>query len=172
MGENLGIEGRMSVRTPMQWKSDGNAGFSTAPPQSLCRPLVEGVFGPEMVNVADQRRDPGSLLNWMERVIRRRKETPEFGWGRSVVIDGGDPAILVHRCEWEGAVALAVHNFAAKQREVRIKRPDLRLKSGLSHHLQDLLTNRKAPSLGDEVVGFDLEGYGHRWFRIESGNRP
>jgi trehalose synthase len=172
MGENLEVQGRMSVRTPMQWKSDGNAGFSTALPQSLCRPLVEGDFGPKTVNVADQRRDPDSLLNWMERVIRRRKETPEFGWGRSVVVDGGDPAILVHRCEWEGAVALAVHNFAAEKREVRIKRPDLGLKSGPSHHLQDLLTDRNVPGLEDEVVGFDLEGFGHRWFRIESADRP
>lgn len=172
MGENLEIEGRMSVRTPMQWENSGNGGFSTAPPQSLRRPLVEGDFGPETVNVADQRRDPDSLLNWMERVIRRRKETPEFGWGRSVVVDGGDAAILAHRCEWEGAVALAVHNFAAKKRQVRMSRRDLGLKSGASHHLHDLLTDRKAPGLDDEVVSFDLEGYGHRWFRIESADRP
>lgn len=71
----------------------------------------------------------------------------------------------------EGAVARTVHNLAAKKREVRNNRPDLGLSPGPSHHLQDLLTDRKASSLEDELVVFDLEAYGHRWFRIESGSR-
>ena len=81
MGENLAVPGRLSVRTPMQWADERNAGFSTATPSRLARPVVEGRFGPMAVNAADQRRDPDSLLNWMERLIRRRRECPEFGWG-------------------------------------------------------------------------------------------
>ena len=81
MGENLDIEGRMSVRTPMQWTDEENGGFSKARPSRLRRPVVEGRFGPLAVNVAAQRRDPESLLSWMERLIRRRRETPELGLG-------------------------------------------------------------------------------------------
>ena len=83
MAENLEIPGRYSVRAPMQWSGDRHGGFSTAEDaDALCRPVVaaEG-WGPERVNVAAQRRDPGSLLNWMERLIRRRRECPELGWG-------------------------------------------------------------------------------------------
>ena len=81
MGENLEIPGRLSVRTPMQWTDERNGGFSPAAPSKLPRPLPDGDFGPMGVNVADQRRDPNSTLNWFERLIRRRRETPEFGWG-------------------------------------------------------------------------------------------
>jgi glycosidase len=66
--ENLEIPGRLSVRTPMQWSADRHAGFSTAPDGArLCRQLPEN----QSVNVADQRRDPDSLLSWIERLIHR-----------------------------------------------------------------------------------------------------
>src|SRR6478735_5438822 len=78
MAENLDIEGRYAVRSPMQWSAEPNGGFSTVTdPAQLRRPLTTGRFGPDRVNVADQRRDPHSLLNWLERLIRRRRECPE-----------------------------------------------------------------------------------------------
>ena len=58
MGENLDVDGRLSVRTPMQWTDGRNAGFSSARPSRLTRPLPDGRFGPLAVNVAEQRRDP------------------------------------------------------------------------------------------------------------------
>ena len=82
MGENLAIDERLAVRTPMQWTAGATAGFSTAPPDALCRPLpTDPRFAPEAVNVQAQRTDPESLLNWFERTIRLRKELPEIGWG-------------------------------------------------------------------------------------------
>ena len=78
------------------------------------RPLAAGRFGPRHVNVAAQRRDPDSLLNWMERLIRRRKETPEFGWGTSTLIETADPALFAHRCDWQDSTVVAVHNLGAQ----------------------------------------------------------
>jgi alkanesulfonate monooxygenase SsuD/methylene tetrahydromethanopterin reductase-like flavin-dependent oxidoreductase (luciferase family) len=46
MGENLDVDGRMSVRTPMQWTDEPNAGFSSAPASKLHRPVPEGGSGP------------------------------------------------------------------------------------------------------------------------------
>ena len=78
MGENLDIEGRMRVRSPMQWSDEPNAGFSTAPAPGDALPAGHRRpgSGPSAVNVAAQRRDPESLLNWFERLIRRRRESP------------------------------------------------------------------------------------------------
>ena len=156
----------------MQWKNDHNGGFSAAPSPSLCRAVVEGEFGPENVNVADQRRDPESLLTWMEQVIRRRREIPELGWGESRVIDGGADSILVHRSEWSGAIALLVHNFSATRTKVRLALADLGLPRGQENFLVDLLADRRPPALDGDTVEFMIEGYGHRWFRVESEGNP
>ena len=110
MAENLEIEGRYAVRAPMQWSPDG--GFTTA--EQPRRPMVEGEWGPQRVNVADQRRDPGSLLNWFERLIRRRRECPELGFGTLTRARHRRDAVLAHRCDWEGATIVAVHELAGK----------------------------------------------------------
>ena len=65
--------------------------------QARARPSsIKGPYGFEHVNVAKQRRDPNSLLNWTERIIRMRKEVPEIGWGDFAVIATRDPADSGH----------------------------------------------------------------------------
>jgi maltose alpha-D-glucosyltransferase/alpha-amylase len=77
--------------------------------------MPKGEYGPLAVNVADQRRQHDSLLNWMERVIRRRRETPELGWGAVTMLDvvGDERAVLAHRCDWESSSVVALHNLSA-----------------------------------------------------------
>lgn len=165
MGENLDIEGRMSVRTPMQWTPEKNAGFSDAPRPELRRPLPEGEYGPDAVNVEDQRRDPESLLNWMERMIRRRRETPEFGWGRWSVLDTGDDAVLAHRCDWEGRTVLALHNLADDERRIELRLADTERDCVLVD-LLDLDVDPVSDVSGAFVV--DLDEYGYRWLRLRA----
>jgi trehalose synthase len=164
MGENLAVEGRMSVRTPMQWSDEPSAGFSVAKPSRLRRPVVEGRFGPMAINVAEQRRDPQSLLNWMERMIRRRHETPALGWGASRVLASGDHSVFAHRKDWEGTTVLLVHNLASEPRSVRID-----VDTGPGHNqVVDLLDQSRAVTAMDEgCLELKLEGYGFRWFRVE-----
>lgn len=162
MGENLAIEGRLSVRTPMQWTSGSNGGFSTARRSRLTRPPTDGEFGPLAVNVAAQRRDPGSLLNWMERMIRRRRETPELGWGTAQVLDSGHEAVLAHLSSWEDRHVLVVHNLSPAPCAFSLPLP-----TGPESAVDDLLDDRT----GDHPVAggrldIELEGYGYRWFRL------
>ena len=156
MGENLAIEGRMSVRAPMQWSSGANGGFSNAEdPKALCRPVVEGEFGPEQVNAFDQRRDPDSLMNWMERVIRRRRECPELGWGTFTPLSAREPEVFAHRCEWEGSTVVAVHNLAGHDVKTRLPIEE-------DGPLADLLG-------ADDLAApyeLELEPYGYRWYRL------
>ena len=68
-----------------------NAGFTGSP--KPVRPVISGgAYGFEHVNVAAQRRDPDSLLNWTERALRMRQEIPEVGWGDFEVLPPG-PAV-------------------------------------------------------------------------------
>jgi trehalose synthase len=159
IGDDLTVEGRASVRVAMQWDDGAGCGFSTARPRV---PVVEGGdFGCRRVNAADQRHDPGSLLNWMERLIRRRKETPELGWGSFRVLPAGDPAVLALRCDWRGSAVLTVHNFAD-----RPAKADLDLDGDQGADLVELLADQAYPRPDAAADGVPLDGYGYRWFRL------
>jgi maltose alpha-D-glucosyltransferase / alpha-amylase len=162
MGENLDIPDRMSVRVPMQWSDTENGGFSTADPKQLVRPLTGGAFGSKRVNVDAQRLDPDSLLNWMERLIRRRKEIPEFGWGTSTLIETGAPALFAHRCEWQGSTVIAVHNLSGQKTKATI---ELGLGKGEKPRLEDLLEPREHKANRDGTLDIELDGYGYLWLR-------
>jgi trehalose synthase len=162
MGEDLGAEGRLAVRTPMQWSSGPNGGFSAAEPEQLTAQVVDGGFGPEFVNVADQRRDPDSLLSFMKLLIRRYRESPELGWGAFEVLDQGCRSVLAHLSRWDDAAMVAVHNLGAEPQRVRVQLPDCDGR----HRLEDLLQVGMTQVGDDGGVELALEGYGYRWLRI------
>jgi trehalose synthase len=157
MAENLGIDGRYSVRAPMQWTDEPNGGFTTA--DEPVRPIVEGgQFGYRKVNAASQRRDPQALLNWMERLIRRRRECPELGWGTWKLLDSGEPAVFAHRADWDGSTVVAVHNLASRD-------ADARLEFGEKGTLIDLFEEEEH-QLDGGAVTLGLGPYDGRWFRL------
>ena len=166
MGENLDAEGRLAVRTPMQWTHEASAGFSSAPPEKLVRPLVEGEFGPDKVNVVDARRDPSSLLGFMGSLIRRYRECPELGWGSFSLIDSPNPTVLAHRCDWEENSLFLFHNFGAEPTEVsvKLKDGDVPDSGGL---LTDLLEDTMADIHPGDEMQIELPAYGYRWLRIQ-----
>jgi maltose alpha-D-glucosyltransferase/alpha-amylase len=160
MGENLAVKGRSAVRTPMQWTDEPNAGFSTAPADRLPAPLPDGAYGPLAVNVESQRRDPDSLLNWFERLIRRRKETPELGFGEWRVLEHDSPSVFAHACTWDGSTVVALHNLAPEPCRVEVP-----LGIDDADGYDDLL-GRDRDELAEPCLRLTLEGYGARWFRI------
>jgi trehalose synthase len=161
MGEQLELTDRLAVRVPMQWAPEPSAGFSTAPPDRLVRPLAAAPFGPDDVSVDAQRRDPDSLLNWMEHAIRRRKESPELGWGSVTLLETPHPAILAHRCDWEDGTIVAVHNLAAEPVSATLELgPEV---TGV----EDVLALRSESLGNDGQLVVQLGRYGHRWLRLQ-----
>jgi trehalose synthase len=160
MGENLEIADRYSVRVPMQWSAEANGGFSTAEADALTRPLTDGKYGPEHVNVADQRRDPDSQLNWMERLIRRRKESPELGWGTSTLLETAEPALFAHRCDWQDSTVVAVHNLGRKRAKGTLEL------GADAVAVDDLLEEREHRLGKDGTLDVSLARYGYLWLRV------
>lgn len=160
MGENLAAEGRLAVRTPMQWTDGKNGGFSTAAPSRLPGPVVEGGFAPEHVNVDAQRRDPDSLLHFMMLLIRRYRDCPELGWGRFEVLEQPHDSVLAHSCTWDDACLIAVHNLGPEPRNVPLGGLDA------SATLVDLLCDGSTAVGADGSAEIVLEGYGFRWLRV------
>jgi trehalose synthase len=156
MADNPEVEGRMAVRTPMQWSAEPNGGFSTVDdPARLRRPLPRGEFGPEHVNVAAQRRDPDSLLSWFERLVRRRRECPELGFGTLELLETGTPSVFAHRCDWDGATIVAVHELAGREAEVTLPVED-------GEALVDLFADAEHPL----PATLSLAPYAAHWFRV------
>src|SRR3546814_17260408 len=54
-------------------------------------------------------------------MMRRRRESPELGWGRATLLDAGHDAVLAHRCDWEQSAVVAIHNLGATPLEVRVE---------------------------------------------------
>ena len=161
MGDNLKLPERNCARTPMQWTMEPNAGF-TKSDRPILPVIGDGPYGFEHVNVADQRRDPDSLLNWMERMIRMRKEIPEIGWGDFSFLSAGTPEVLAMRYAWRNNAVLLVHNLNGEPREVRF-----RLEAGEEECvLVNMLSNdHSRPDIGGRHSML-LERYGYRWFRV------
>lgn len=163
MGDDLRLPERNCARTPMQWSTEPNAGFTTHD-KPVMPVIADGAYGFRQVNVAAQRRDPDSFLNWMERIIRMRKEVPEIGWGDFSFVRLRTPGVLAMEYEWRNNSVLFFHNLMPEPREIRF-----RLKSkyaGEGNHLTNLLSDDHSDADENGRHCIVLEPYGYRWFRV------
>ena len=163
MGEDLRLDGRMAVRTPMQWSAGPTGGFSDAPADRLVRPVPDGPFGPDAVNVAEQRRRGDSLLRFITRLVHERREMPELGFGESRLLENEPPALFAHRSDWQGSTVICAHNLSAEPVSAEL---DLgRDVDGV----EDLLELREH-TVRDGRLTMDLDGYGYLWLRARRGS--
>jgi maltose alpha-D-glucosyltransferase/alpha-amylase len=160
MGDDLTLDERECARTPMQWTSERNGGFSRA--ERTVRPCIgDATYGYRAVNAADQRRKPDSLLNWTERRIRMRRECPELSWGEYSVVRTEVPEVVVLRYEFRGVAMLTLHNFSTRRQTVtldpRLPQGDVLVDVFDAHH-------SRSKAGGGHII--TLPPYGHRWYRV------
>ena len=162
MGDNIFLGDRDAVRTPMQWTSDRNAGFSRAEPARLyLPPIMDPVYGYESVNVEAQSRSAGSLLNWMKRIISVRKAHRAFGRGTLEFLHPGNRKVIAYLRAHDDESILCVANFSRSAQPVEL---DLaRFKGRVP---VELLGNSSFPPLGDLPYFLTLPGHGFYWFRL------
>jgi maltose alpha-D-glucosyltransferase/alpha-amylase len=160
IGDNLRLPERECARTPMQWTAGRHGGFSMA--RRIVRPVINNkVYGYKRVNVAQQRRDPQSILNWTERVIRARKECPEISWGQYVVLRTSAPEVLAIRYDWRDTSLVTLHNFSSGKQTVTLKVD--RANDALLVEVFDAHHSRKH---NDGAHRIRLDGYAWRWYRV------
>jgi maltose alpha-D-glucosyltransferase/alpha-amylase len=158
--DDLALPERECARTAMQWSGEEYGGFSTSEKRVV--PIIDDPErGFRRVNVADQRRDPESLLNWVERRIRARKELPEISWGSCTVIRTDVPGVLVLRFDWRNTALVTVHNFNDAERVVHfdVRHPD----GGI---LCDVFDENHSRAGDSGVHRVTMRPYGHTWFRV------
>ena len=155
MGDNIGLPDRNGIRTPMQWDSSPSAGFSTS--SDLYSPVIRAApYAPQSVNVADEKENPRSLWQTIQKMIAARKHHPALAFGEYTGADCGTNAVLAYFRRSAEEPILALHNLTPDPQPVRVK-----LDTG-RHELTDLLSGQMF-STPEELLSITLGPYQYLW---------
>jgi maltose alpha-D-glucosyltransferase / alpha-amylase len=125
MGDNIWLNDRDAVRTPMQWTPDRNAGFSTSDPGKLYLPVIQSlVSNYNHVNVEAQLAQPTSLLHWVHGMLAVRKKHPALGLGDFQAVPSDNESVLAYLRHTPDETVLCVANMASTARSATLRLPD------------------------------------------------
>lgn len=164
MGDNLFLGDRDGVRTPMQWTSDRNGGFSRADYSEIyLPPLMDPVFGYLRVNVESSMKDPSSFLNWLRKMIWLRRNYDVFGMGSFDVIHSNNKATIayVRHLSEDGSTVVCVSNFSARTQYTTID-----LSKFINVQPIEFLGGEPFPVISGDPYALTLAPYGSIWLDL------
>ena len=168
MSDNVYLGDRNGVRTPMQWSSDRNGGFSRADPARLFLPAnMDPIGGYDAINVEAQERSPYSLLNWMRRMIALRRRHRVFGRGTIEFLPTANRKVLTYVRRHEKELVLCIANLARTVQPVEI---NLSRFAGLTP--VEMLGQTEFPRIGELPYFVTLAPYGFYWFQLQEVHTP
>jgi maltose alpha-D-glucosyltransferase/alpha-amylase len=167
MGDNVYLGDRDSVRTPMQWSPDRNAGFSDANPQQLYLPvIIDPEYHFETVNVEAQQANPSSLLWWMRRIIALRLQHPVFGRGDIEFLYPENAKVLAFIRSHGDDTVLVVANLSRFAQSVHLDLHDFRGAVPV-----ELFGGTEFAPVGEGPYQLTLAPYGFYWLALTSQRR-
>jgi maltose alpha-D-glucosyltransferase/alpha-amylase len=162
MGDNIFLGDRDGVRTPMQWSSDRNSGFSRADFAQLYLPLLmDPVYGYERVNVEAEQRNQNSFLQWFRRLLEVRKQHPVFGHGSFEVLHPDNAAIFAYVRRLGDDVVLVVNNLSGRAQAAEL---DLHAYEGMFP--VELLGRETFPRVGELPYLLTFGPHSFYWFQL------
>jgi len=162
MGDNFYLGDRNGCRTPMQWSSDRNAGFSKANPQQLYLPItIDPEYHYEAVNVENQQKNLSSLLWWMRRVIAMRKNFRAFSRGSIEFLFPDNAKVLAFLRQYEEETILVVVNLSRFAQPVEL---DLSRFDGSA--LMEVFSQNYFPPIKKSPYPITLGPHAHYWFLL------
>ncbi len=163
MGDNLQLGDRNGVRTPMQWDSTLNAGFSKADPERLYSPVIDDpVFGYQAVNVKEQIENPASLLQWTRKMIGLRKLFRVFGRGTFRILPTTNRKVLAYLRQYQDQIVLCVANISRSAQPVLL---DLNEYEGRTP--VEILGYVPFPRIARDPYVLTLSPYTFLWFELQ-----
>jgi len=168
MGDNIYLGDRNGVRTPMQWNSDRNAGFSKCDPARLYFPVVmDPIYGYQVINVEAQLSDQSSLLHWTRNMIALRKLFQVFGRGSLKFLNPANRKILAYlrdldRGDGSHETVLCVANLSRFAQPVSL---DLADHAGLEP--VEMLGYVPFPPISETPYAFTLAPYSFLWLELQ-----
>jgi maltose alpha-D-glucosyltransferase / alpha-amylase len=168
MGDNIYLGDRNGVRTPMQWSSDKNAGFSRANPHSLFLPVnIDPEFHYEAINVDVQEQNLSSFLWWMRRVIAIRKRFPAFGHGDFQMLTPSNNKVLAFTRTYDTQTVLVVVNLSRFSQAV-----DLDLATWIGWVPEDTFGHGRFPVIRDGRYPLTLGAHTSYWLLLTPPEVP
>ncbi len=168
MGDNIYLGDRNSVRTPMQWNADRNAGFSTATPARLYSPVImDPVWGYEAINVEAQQSDTSSLFHWMRNMIALRKLFRVFGRGTIEFLNPANRKVLAYLRGYDGEQVLCVANLSRFAQPVDL---DLSKLEGMIP--VEMLGYVEFPAVERQPYRLTLAPYSFLWLELQRKTEP
>jgi maltose alpha-D-glucosyltransferase/alpha-amylase len=168
MGDNIYLGDRNGVRTPMQWTSDRNAGFSKCDPARLYFPVImDPIYGYQVVNVEAQLSDQSSLLHWTRNMIALRKLFQVFGRGTLTFLNPANRKILAYlrdldRGDGTHETILCVANLSRFAQPVAL---DLAPFAGMEP--VEMLGYVSFPTITEEPYKLSLAPYSFIWLELQ-----
>jgi maltose alpha-D-glucosyltransferase/alpha-amylase len=164
MGDNIYLGDRNGVRTPMQWSSDRNAGFSRANPQRLYLPvIIDPEYHYETVNVEAQARNSSSLLWWMRNMLALRHRHPVFGRGSIEFLHPANDRVLTYLRRGDDETVLVVANLSRYSQYVELDLSEFDRVRPL-----ELFGQAEFPAIGTLPYLLTLGPHGYLWLRLTS----
>jgi alpha-glucosidase len=105
-------KGRDGERTPMQWNDTPNAGFTMGIPWNPI-PVTYQTY-----NVADELKDPNSILNWYKALLALRHKDPALLEGEYIALNQDDPNVLSYLRKTKNEAVLVAINMSDNQQKV------------------------------------------------------
>ena len=162
MGDDIWLEDRNGVRTPMQWQAGPGAGFSEADPETIYAPIVSSpAYNPETINVASQQAAPESLLKTISHMIAVRKAYPEFGYGTFEWAQCDNPAIAAYWRKYDRGRVLAIHNLT-----VQVQLTSIYVPQTFGTYPIDLLHGRNLHACQNQHLSITLTPFRYLWLKI------
>jgi maltose alpha-D-glucosyltransferase / alpha-amylase len=162
MGDNYYLDDRNGVRTPMQWNSSINAGFSDTNPQELYLPvIIDPEFHYESINVEVMENKPRSILKWTRKIIGLYKQHKAFARGTLKMLEPANKSILSYIREYQNERILVVINLSDKAEVMEL---DLSAYAGST--TVELFGGNAFPTITDKPYLLTIGSSGYYWLKI------
>jgi len=162
MGDNIWLDDRDGVRTPMQWDKGKHGGFSDA--ETTFSPVIDTApYSPEQINVRDQTANIASMYYMIKNMIAVRKVHRAFGWGTFTWAEVNDPRrIAAYFRSYQGEKLLILNNLSSKTKQIEVKMDG----EALFFPPPDLFTGKATGDLIAGVLHLSLPPFAYRWLKI------
>jgi maltose alpha-D-glucosyltransferase / alpha-amylase len=163
MGDNLFLGDRNSVRTPMQWSSDINAGFSLEDPEHCyLPPITNPAYHYETLNIRTEEKLPYSFLNWVKMRLKVRKKTLAFGRGTIKILNPENEKIFAFIREYKDDIILCIYNLSRRPQYC-----ELDLSEYLGRIPFEMNGEVEFPPITKNTNVYTLTGHRFFWFHLK-----